>query len=882
MNHFPIPKNKPYYPRENAPAKLFEYCVKHAAARHIDLSKPKIHNQWAIEFFGTAEEQDVYRMSLVHDSYGVYFEGKGFKYTFNADLIVQDFPQWFEGYISPQYANKTEELLANVNTAVEQEIRQSRDKRNEESYQVLDWDEHTYNKKYLYSASIKVKEDSDPHFREGSQIRVKDNYHSFFCEVVEYDYEEGVLHFTSEHRLLMQPQYARIIVDKSFILKGLKDRVSLFSQKGISPELPVYKFINKTTDNIKTIEHSPIPEDLYDYLDEPQQEAFEAAIDNDITLIWGPPGTGKSFTLAAIIRGLYELKDERTAVCCISNVAVDQLVNKVVDVLEMEGLDIEPSNFYRAGHTTDERITETDFLFPKDDVTRHLREDVKRLKTEVDELMLKGKKANADKIIELKARIKDFRVQLHNRTDYLVQKSRVVFSTIANFVLSDNLLHSTFDNLIVDEASMLALPNLLALAGNVTKRIILVGDFQQLSPIALVPNPLLSQNVFQRCGIDIEHTDHPALHLLLNQRRSHEKIVKIINHSFYDDQLHASIKETNSITNTAPFSNNVITVLEVPDGEVRFTRGGTRQNPKSADVVVGILDLLKDNVASNVSIGVITPYRGQANLIRALKAEQNYPPEFDKQIRIGTVHTFQGSECDIIIFDIVDCDKIKDHKNVRVGKIYDRENGEQLINVAISRARHKLIVVGNVRWFGNFAPGNAVSPTTRALMRELTSCRVFLNEPITRKIVTRPVVDVQPTAAPQTPSTPDNDSSDGRRTWRKKTLDRLEYLYQNGYTIDEIKEDLGCNKDNILYHLEHVLGYQKPFDPSVWLPRAKGGISKPVVTQKPQPAPQLKSKFLPAGHKFHHPIWGDITVIKDNENVLKFIDAKGVIKSVRK
>ena len=158
----------------------------------------------------------------------------------------------------------------------------------------------------------------------------------------------------------------------------------------------------------------------------------------------------------------------------------------------------------------------------------------------------------------------------------------MVFSTIANFILSDKLLQTHFDNLIVDETSMLALPNLLALAGNVTKRIILVGDFQQLSPISLVPNPILNQNVFRRCGIDIEHRDHPALHLLLNQRRSNENIVKIINHSFYNDQLEAIIKGTSNITKAKPFEDRVITNLEVPDGEVRFTKGGTRQNPKSA------------------------------------------------------------------------------------------------------------------------------------------------------------------------------------------------------------------------------------------------------------------------------------------------------------
>jgi superfamily I DNA and/or RNA helicase len=133
----------------------------------------------------------------------------------------------------------------------------------------------------------------------------------------------------------------------------------------------------------------------------------------------------------------------------------------------------------------------------------------------------------------------------------LINQVKVVFSTISNFVINPRLKDGDFDNLIVDEASMLALPQLIALARKVTKRIILVGDFQQLSPITVAGVPLLKDNVFKLCGIDIDHTSHPALRPLLNQRRSNPKLVDIINNPFYAGHLQAKNKKgfVNCLTN---------------------------------------------------------------------------------------------------------------------------------------------------------------------------------------------------------------------------------------------------------------------------------------------------------------------------------------------
>lgn len=266
---------------------------------------------------------------------------------------------------------------------------------------------------------------------------------------------------------------------------------------------------------------------------------------------------------------------------------------------------------------------------------------------------------------------------------------------------------------------MLALPQLIALARKVTKRIILVGDFQQLPPITVAGVPLLKDNVFKLCGININHTDHPALCPLLNQRRSNPKLVEIINRPFYAGHLHAENKRFTQIVARAPYSECVVGMYSVPNGEVNFTKGGTRQNVENAQAVMHLLDLYSKEEDSDFSIGVITPYMGQVSLLKALFAKKEYNTDFQDRVKIGTVHAFQGSESDVIIFDMVDCSKFKNsNKKPYFGKLFEGEQGEQLINVAISRARHKLIVVCDPD-FLKLCPGGVVSDKTITIFNTL-------------------------------------------------------------------------------------------------------------------------------------------------------------------
>ena len=713
-----------YYVREDRPAgssakDLFEYCVKKVKDKNL-FPKAMMHNQWSNILFGYESNSNtrIDLMSKVKNQYDIYFTHE-LKYSFDEGKIARDFPYLLgieEDEEEGDYT--TDSLIKDTIKALNKEIAEQNDPQNIESFKGNDLTLVRHQgRSYIYQVRITINDGQEPNFHESIPFILKVYDKEVTCEAIDFDYETGVLFFTT-NRQINPASYCKVLLDSSFILEELRHRLEDIKNHGVNEELPFAKFLFEETEEISKVSHKTAPLSFFDRLDSSQKKAFLAALDTDLTLIWGPPGTGKSFTLASIIYALYQLGEDRTVVCCLSNVAVDQLLCKLLDIIEREGLMISPGNIYRAGRSMDSRIIGTDYLFPNDERTKSLRNQIK----DNNEKILKLKEHKQDKSemsIVLKAANKELREELKAHTDFLVKSSRLVFSTISNFILNTNLYESKFDNLIVDEASMMAMPSLLALGHNISKRLILVGDFQQLSPISMVKDDLLIESVFEMSGVNIRNTDHPALHQLLNQRRSNEKIVNLINRTFYQGKLIPAAKENEEVIYSDPFPGKIIALKRVKDGAVRYTKGGTRQNKVFAENVIGILDTLAKDKNADFTIGVITPYKGQVSLLRALKRERGYDDHFGSRGKIGTVHTFQGSECDIIIFDMVDCYVLENGHSNRLGKLYHDNGGERLLNVAVSRARHKLIVVCDPDYIKNI-PGNKITPNMQSLFNKLS------------------------------------------------------------------------------------------------------------------------------------------------------------------
>jgi superfamily I DNA and/or RNA helicase len=145
------------------------------------------------------------------------------------------------------------------------------------------------------------------------------------------------------------------------------------------------------------------------------------------------------------------------------------------------------------------------------------------------------------------------------------------------------------------------------------------------------------------------------------------------NEPFYGGGLRtATIPQSSSLLFPLPGEPAVL-VSFLPDNgsAVEQTVDGSRINKQSARFVADLATeyLSKD---SDVVVGIIAPYRGQVTRIRRLLRERSLPPDQTKRLRLGTVHAFQGSEADVIIWDPVDT------RNHKIGRLYQQDTGDRL------------------------------------------------------------------------------------------------------------------------------------------------------------------------------------------------------------
>lgn len=713
-----IPINVLRRPKSSSAEDLFEFAVKRVAEIHNgqpSLLDPNTTAQWSNICFGYPGLQHNERqhyMLRIKEKFGAYIKRGGFKYSFDFEQIVRDFPQYFKGGEGhkPNKDVSIEALLA----AVQTEINLSQQPNNRLKYKVKKI-ERIDVAKHLYQFHLDLGDDDMPSFYEGITIKLKVGDIFYDCDGIDYDVAEEILTVRANRTIF--GGYGTIYLDTSFILKALSDKLSELKDRGFTAGQPGRKFIPDSTRNLSIVSDGPdacLP--IVKRLDSFQIKAHNAAIEKDISFIWGPPGTGKSFTLAALINSLFR-KNSTTLVCCISNVAVDQLLNKVIDVVQNLNIRLRPGQLLRSGHTVDSRLMQLDYLFPSDSETRHIRERISELTRKIASTRYDTK----TKALFKEQRI-DLRDALKKRVETLIGGSSVVFSTIANYVLSKPLADKKFDNLIVDEASMISLPYLMAIGRNIAKRIILVGDPNQLGPIAINPDRLLRDSIFDYCKVFNSEKTHPALHQLLTQRRSHTSIVNLTNKAFYCGKLNPVIQNSPDWVVDGPVCGKIVKVIN-SDIENNIVKpiGSSRRNFGTCNVVMGLLDEYYKywrDTAENISIGIITPYRAQVRLYYAKVRADYGNSAFFNNIKIGTIHTFQGSECDVVFFDLVE------ESSRPVSRLLNDKDGERLITVALTRARHKLIVVGDTLRFEYSSGIASVSDKVSYVLKTLSDRNV--------------------------------------------------------------------------------------------------------------------------------------------------------------
>jgi hypothetical protein len=318
--------------------------------------------------------------------------------------------------------------------------------------------------------------------------------------------------------------------------------------------------------------------------------------------------------------------------------------------------------------------------------------------------------------------------------ELVISEARVIATTLTRAYRRDSVQARSFDTVILDEASMAPIPALWVVAGRALKNVVVVGDFLQLPPIKHATHELaerwLGRDIFESADVQagfLSGQPRPGCVTLTEQHRMHPDISAIANRFVYKEMLRDGPGvETDVLLDgwceqRAPFNAPVLLVdtSKLNAWVTSVSHGGrsSRLNFLSATVCADLAELLLRPDRSSFVQGerprilVAAPYRPHAKLLSALLKEQGLVGE----VVAGTAHTFQGNEAPVVIFDLVN-----DEPHWRVSMFDPRRDPDtqRLLNVALTRAQRRLIIVGDFSWIERQAGRRSV---LRALVEYLKS-----------------------------------------------------------------------------------------------------------------------------------------------------------------
>lgn len=424
----------------------------------------------------------------------------------------------------------------------------------------------------------------------------------------------------------------------------------------------------------------------FPFLNASQEGAVnEVLAAQDIAVIHGPPGTGKTTTL---VEAIYETlhRENQVSVCAQSNTAVDWISEKLVD----RGIPV-----LRIGNPTRVNDKMLSFTYERRFEAHADYPELWKIRKTIREALAKRRgsvnRGDREKWQDYISRLRSRATELEIRIDaQLFADARVIACTLvgtANRVLE----RKRFSSLFIDEAAQ-AMEAACWIAISRAQRVILAGDHCQLPPTIKCPEAA-------REGLDVTLLQKvvrrkPEVVSLLNiQYRMHEDIMRFSSSWFYKNALKAApevrnrgILEYDSAISWVDTTDAAFTEKTVGEG---FGRLNTGEAEKLLELFrsyiekIGLARVLEERI----DFGIISPYRAQVQYLRQLIRKNNFFRPVRSLITVHTVDGFQGQERDVIFISLV-----RSNEKGQIGFLTDLRR----MNVAITRARMKLLIVGEV------------------------------------------------------------------------------------------------------------------------------------------------------------------------------------------
>lgn len=438
---------------------------------------------------------------------------------------------------------------------------------------------------------------------------------------------------------------------------------------------------------------SAIKERYMEGLNESQRKAFLMSVDGSpVSLIKGPPGTGKTHVINAIVQYITKELGEKVIISSQTHIAIDNVLDKLVENYDL----IIPNRITnRRNKYSGEYIDETLY---KTWGSKFLKHNERCSDSKLKELM-------KESIQNFKGEPRFRYSEVNRSTDFSVIGATTTTSAIAGKKGLEVL--KGYDWLIIDEVSKCPITEVLRYLPYVN-RIIMVGDDFQLAPLLEFSKedvkdlPSYDEELFQKLQTIYEQSVFAKVLdkaeasnrlVLLNENyRSVNQVLTIYN-VFYDGALVGRREETRPSkvhlfqSGDIDYESKDVMFVEVVGGQ-EAREGTSRFNVEEIEATAFILrDLMKKTInPEKVSVSAIFPYAAQISHFQKNNIQLiNEAKRLFKSFEIDTVDAFQGKETDIVLVNTVVADATQ--KNFL--------NDFRRINVSMSRARDKLILFGN-------------------------------------------------------------------------------------------------------------------------------------------------------------------------------------------